>query len=671
MPQLTFAFPPLPDPVSADPPASAPAPRAHRGKAVRAVPTPEPPCHRTRRQPKSVPNLKTFADVDAFLQGYAAWQEATRASMRSNCRLAAWSVARNQARSEGYPAPVNPKEVDLATVPFDVAVINAAWEGQSFRQLGFNSEKSFRNTKWSIRRVAQEGGRIAPIRAPKDTRCGGFGPLVDAAKAYDQPRVRRFAGWCASQSLKPASINDAVLLDYGQYLRTNTLGTRVPDILRLIANLWRNLANSDPRWPQRAPVAPSKMERYSAPISAYPVAFQEDVDAFVDWMKGTEQKGPFGITGWRRAMRPTTIKCRRKAIRVAAWALVAGGTPIENVLDLDCLVSPKAVESILTWHWERAQAKHAANAGEGQPPLRTTPHLQSIATALGLIAEHYCKIAMGDLQQVKRLISMMHVPAQAKPTKKVRERLRQFDDLTVRQAVLRLPQTLMEEALALRNRPAGSDKERSNNLVDAAGLARKALFIGVLCRIPLRIGNLCGIRLGTNLLFAGARSDIVRLCFQPHETKNHVDLEFFVGVRLRALLATYIEHFLPVFADASADFGEYKWLFPSAGGRQGALSTGQARKLISRTIEEKTGAVVNPHLFRALAVKLALEHSPGALEQCRLLLGDKTLSVVMRHYAGMEEQDAARRQDKLIDAEEERLGSLPMGRKKRQRGSTS
>jgi hypothetical protein len=68
--------------------------------------------------------------------------------------------------------------------------------------------------------------------------------------------------------------------------------------------------------------------------------------------------------------------------------------------------------------------------------------------------------------------------------------------------------------------------------------------------------------------------------------------------------------------------------------------------------------MVNPHLFRALAVKFCLENAPGGLEQCRKLLGDKTLKVVMRHYASMEQKEAARRHSALVDAEKDRLTAL-------------
>jgi integrase len=143
-----------------------------------------------------------------------------------------------------------------------------------------------------------------------------------------------------------------------------------------------------------------------------------------------------------------------------------------------------------------------------------------------------------------------------------------------------------------------------------------------------------------------------------------IDLQFYVGPRLYVLLRTYIDFFLAFFAAKSADFDENHWLFPSGGHLRGSgpLSIDRLREIIVRTVAENVGATINPHLFRALAVALALEHSPDALEHCRQLLGDNSLTIVLRHYSMMKEMEAARRQSSFVDAEEDRLARAPAPR---------
>jgi hypothetical protein len=67
-----------------------------------------------------------------------------------------------------------------------------------------------------------------------------------------------------------------------------------------------------------------------------------------------------------------------------------------------------------------------------------------------------------------------------------------------------------------------------------------------------------------------------------------------------------------------------------------------ASQIVS-TIEEEIGAHVNPHLFRHLTVRFTLEEDPGALEDARQLLGDKSLGIVLAHYGSVEPAAAARR----------------------------
>ena len=49
---------------------------------------------------------------------------------------------------------------------------------------------------------------------------------------------------------------------------------------------------------------------------------------------------------------------------------------------------------------------------------------------------------------------------------------------------------------------------------------------------------------------------------------------------------------------------------------------------------------------------------PVQVPQCRQLLGDKTLDVILRHYASVQQREAAAYLDKLVAAEEDRLGQL-------------
>jgi hypothetical protein len=80
--------------------------------------------------------------------------------------------------------------------------------------------------------------------------------------------------------------------------------------------------------------------------------------------------------------------------------------------------------------------------------------------------------------------------------------------------------------------------------------------------------------------------------------------------------------------------------------------------IIKDTMAERVGVVFHPHLFRGLAVLLCLEHSPGALESCRQLLGDKRLDIVLRHYWRADRIKTSAHHDNMVDAEADRLAEL-------------
>jgi hypothetical protein len=247
-----------------------------------------------------------------------------------------------------------------------------------------------------------------------------------------------------------------------------------------------------------------------------------------------------------------------------------------------------------------------------------------------MIAQHHCRVSPETLTALKDLAKDFRVEPLSKPTLKNRRRVDALiDDPVKLKRLMRLPRTLMEEALTLRERAADTfrqaarasgpaaprlTRQASCLASQAAYLGREAVLIGILCRIPLRIRNLHAIRIGTNLQFTGGGSDVVALNFTVAETKNRIDLKFYVGPRLHALLQAYITNFLPFFAAASTDFDAKRWLFPSGDGRPGPVSIGRLRTIIVRTVADNVGVTINPHLYRAIAVTLALQHSPDALD---------------------------------------------------------
>ena len=58
---------------------------------------------------------------------------------------------------------------------------------------------------------------------------------------------------------------------------------------------------------------------------------------------------------------------------------------------------------------------------------------------------------------------------------------------------------------------------------------------------------------------------------------------------------------------------------------------------------------MNVHLFRHLAGYLFLKAHPGEYEPVRQLLGHKSIQTTISFYVGLEEADAFRRYDLILD----------------------
>jgi integrase len=80
------------------------------------------------------------------------------------------------------------------------------------------------------------------------------------------------------------------------------------------------------------------------------------------------------------------------------------------------------------------------------------------------------------------------------------------------------------------------------------------------------------------------------------------------------------------------------------------LTPGHLAGQIKRTLRQETGIDLNAHAYRHLAAKLFLAAHPGEYETTRLLLGHKDLTTTTQYYCGLEQADALRRYDALIDS---------------------
>ena len=358
----------------------------------------------------------------------------------------------------------------------------------------------------SLRRVMRRLGLIEPdtsaMQLPPNRR---WQELLAQLEEHVQccGALQGLARWCQANGIEPEQVSRATLERFETFIRTRTLHSEIPRLIRTITRAWRKAAALIQEWPQEQLTAPPRRDTYSLPFSAFPASFQHEVDALRRRLEGAGNRGPFRGTGLRAPLRPRSVKTRLYNLRQAASALVVLGRDPTSITSLADLVDEAAFESILLFFWERAMTRHTASRGinpdGANPDLGRTAQTGAIASALMIVAKYHCNLTGDTLKRLKTMAQDVTPSRQGQLSQKNRDRLRQFDDPMLRAQLLHLPERLMRQAEKPGMRP-----------LEAARLARVAAAIEILFHIPLRNSNLnsaparrappvCGCTAGSHL----------------------------------------------------------------------------------------------------------------------------------------------------------------------------
>ena len=216
-------------------------------------------------------------------------------------------------------------------------------------------------------------------------------------------------------------------------------------------------------------------------------------------------------------------------------------------------------------------------------------------------------------------------------TPRNRARLRQFDDPENVRRLIDLPQAIVR-ALPREGAPSYAQAIR----------VQSALAISILTTAPMRMKNLASLRLGRHVV--QTRPGGVRHIVIPaEEVKNRTPLAFEVSDALGAVMDVYLARCRPLLSGDPEGF-----LFPARKG--GAKTPGTLAEQIKRTTPAGDGnRSQRPCLPPSRGALVPPAASPANTRRRRLLLGHKDLNTTVKFYCGLEQADALRRYDALID----------------------
>ena len=512
-------------------------------------------------------------------------------------------------------------------LPADIGALNSQIAGLTAQMVGLSARR-WANVKSGLTTALSLTG--AKVIAGK--RRGALAPewaaLLDQVEGrYERARLSKFFSWCTSEGISPAGVDQGDVDRFVVALAKESLVERPKAVHRDLALAWGRCRTTVAGWPEAEIKVPDNSRAYALAEEDFSEVFVQDVAAYLHHLAVVD---PFEETP-RKAMAPTTLRDVKLRIYQLASALAETGRDPKSIIGLCDLVAPEAAKAILRGQYQR-------NGG------RKTGQLTNYARTLINAARHWVKASEADIDTLRALARSV-TPKTSGMTDRNRARLRQFDNQSAVHRLISLP-GLVFDALPPEGRLSPAQALRVQS-----ALAVAILILGA----PLRIKNLASLQLGVHVLetrpigLGGNVSNVAskgattrHIVLPALEVKNTKDLEFTLPSGLCKYLDTYVARCLPILVRGGSTY-----LFPNTTGgtkREDGLSV-----QIKTFIKRETGLIVNAHLYRHLAAKLYLERNPGDYPTVQMLLGHKDLQTTMRAYVGMEQGDAIKRYDQMMD----------------------
>ncbi|MDB5610942.1 MAG: site-specific integrase [Bradyrhizobium sp.] len=430
------------------------------------------------------------------------------------------------------------------------------------------------------------------------------------------PRIRnglsRFARWCSLNSISPEAVNQAAIDRFVRDLRARTLIRNVDGQRGAVVTAWNRLVVLKPEL--MAIAVPDGMKALKrVPWEHLPATFFADLQKHLAWCAM-----PDALDDDARATRlaPATIRLRRDQVHSAVTAAVAAGVAPESLRSLADLVGLGIFKTIMRKLYE----------DDGSV---LTPYTHGVAGTLIAVAKESVGASVDEIAALKKLRRKLGTLPSGL-TDKNKSFLRRFDDTSLSDSLLNLPDKLWRKA-----RRGLSKSKRP--FIDI----QTSLAIDILLVIPLRMKNLASLSFRDHLHWPNGRGRPAMLIIEGAETKNGLLIEAELPTELADRLWAYRTEIAPAVIGKRPDA-----LFTTTSGRprtQGAVTVS-----IEKAVYRNIGIKLTPHQFRHFAAKLILDANPGAHELVRQLLVHKNMKTTTNYYAGINTLRAGRAHAELL-----------------------
>ena len=498
----------------------------------------------------------------------------------------------------------------------------------------------------NLRAALERLGVIDPLEGP-------LSPAWAAALArlgqFQRYGLIAFARFCTRQDVAPEAVDEAVLAGFEAWLVTRSLNPKPRKAVSDVRGGWNRACRDVADWPGRPLGRLARPKAYVLPPEAFPASFQADLAAFGRRLSGNVLDLPEPGSEEEeqrlldmRPLRPSTVAMRVDHARWAASALVASGAVVAaEIASLRDLVVPLSrAQAAIRFLYERA--------GDGTVRGRPSAAGHHVAEVLRIVARHYVELPPPQVKQIQAWQKPVALSYRGM-TRRNQRCMEAVMQPAIQERLKALPAALMKAARELRD---GAPAQ-------ARSLAMRAVAVGILSCLPLRLANLAGLRLDRHFHRPDPRRGaITQLSIPAEETKNGRAIDMPIVPEVAVLIREWIADYRPSAPGCP-------WLFPGYGKPGERIGHQGLRDAIKAAIAAGAGVTMTPHQFRHLAAHRFLEAYPGHYEEVRQLLGHASIATTARAYCGTEQAAAARRYQDLALGRHRGAGTRAASRKTR------
>lgn len=476
----------------------------------------------------------------------------------------------------------------------------------------------------NVRSLINKALTIAGIKATNRPVAEALSPdwqpvMAGLIDHYRRSSLAPFVRFCSDQGIAPADVSDSIAALYLRHLEETALVKKPRTTQQTVCRTWNQARDNVAGWPDIALRVPVYRETYTLAWAEFPQSLRDEVDAHLNHLALSKTVDFLDETAPARALRPNTLKAKRRQILQFASALVHRGVPIESLTSLKVLSDPQHFKTGLAYLLDR--------------PRNDKDHPKStsyVAHTIRSIAKHWAGLSEEKLEPMNVITKNL---GRRRPgmTPKNRERLNQFEDEAT-------SAKLMDFSFI------GLDRLLDGRELTYREAVKAQIYIAIMILeyAPMRISNLASLRFDEHVKLPLQNKPGETIVSIPSDqVKNGEPHIFALPNEITAQIIRYRKIVKPLLEKDVTQS-----LFPN--GRGAPKRSDTLGKKISKLIWDELGIKFNPHLMRHLAAKLNLDAHPGNYEGTRRLLGHKSHETTYNAYEGLETMSASRVQNDII-----------------------